>query len=295
MSAEKQPPAVEAEGVSFTYEEGTVALRDVAFRVESGEFVALLASNGSGKSTLIKALVKLLVPQQGAIRINGRDLKGYSAKELYQQVGLVLQDPNDQLFAPTVNDDVAFGPRNLGLGEAVVEDRVTTALSWVGAEALRERAIHHLSFGEKKRVCLAGVLAMQPSILMLDEPTAGLDPAGEAQMLHLLNRLNRERGITIILATHSVDLLPLFADRIYVLSRGSVLMEGTPAVIFTNHDMVAHASLRLPYISRLIHELRHFDGVPIEGLPLTVGEARQRLVELIPPDLIVRTITEKRP
>lgn len=294
MSASEEPLAIEARGLCFRYEEGTEALRDVNFAVRPGEFVALLASNGGGKSTLIKVLVRLLEPQEGRILLAGRELRQYSTRELYQLVGLVLQDPNDQLFAPTVAEDVAFGPSNLGLPADEVERRVSEALQWVGAAALADRAVHHLSFGERKRVCLAGVLAMGSSILMLDEPTAGLDPAGEAQMLHLLNRLNRERGLTIILATHSVDLLPLFADRVYVLNRGRVLMEGTPEVIFANQEMVDRASLRLPYISRLIHELRHFDGVPIEGLPLTVGEARERLLELIPPEMIMRKLTEKR-
>ena len=139
---------------------------------------------------------------------------------------------------------------------------------------------------------MAGVLAMRPSILVLDEPTAGLDPAGEDEMLHLLNRLNTEQGITVVLATHSVDLLPLFTDRIYVLSRGRVLRQGASEEIFTDHHMVEEASLRLPYISRLLHEMKSQDGVPIEGLPLTVREARMRLVELIPPELIARTMEE---
>jgi cobalt/nickel transport system ATP-binding protein len=153
---------------------------------------------------------------------------------------------------------------------------------------LQDRAIHHLSFGQQKRVMLAGVLAMRPSTLILDEPTAGLDPAGEALMMHLLNRLNREQGITVILATHSVDMLPLFSDRIYVLNRGKVLQQGPADEIFLNTDMIDRAGLRLPYVSGLLYEMKRYDGVPINGLPLTLGEARKRLLELIPEDLIVR-------
>jgi len=281
-------PAVETADVVFTYEEGTRALDHVDFRVETGEFVAMLASNGSGKTTLIRALVGLIKPQQGTVRIEGRDLRDLSWKELHQRVGLVLQNPVDQLFAATVAEDVAYGPRNLGLPEPEVQLRVAAALESVAAADLGCRAIHHLSFGQQKRVSMAGVLAMQPATLILDEPTAGLDPAGEALMMRLLHRLNREQGITVILATHSVDLLPLFADRIYVLRQGRVLKQGPADVIFRDHEMIDYASLRLPYIASLLHKMKQHDGVPITGLPLTIGEARTRLLELIPEDLIVK-------
>jgi cobalt/nickel transport system ATP-binding protein len=254
----------------------------------------MLASNGSGKTTLLKVLVGLLKPQRGQVRIEGRPLGEVPTRELYQRVGMVFQNPNDQLFAATVAEDVAFGPRNLGLAEEEVQRRVTEALELVAALPLRRRAIHHLSFGERKRVSLAGVLAMQPAVLILDEPTAGLDPAGEALMMHQLNRLNREQGITVILATHSVDLLPLFADRIYVLSRGTVLQEGPPPEIFGDHGMIDRAGLRLPYISRLLYEMKRYDGVPIAGLPLTVGEARTQLLELLPEELLVQPFEEGR-
>jgi cobalt/nickel transport system ATP-binding protein len=260
----------------------------VDFWAQSGEFVAMLASNGAGKTTLIKVLVGLLKPERGTVRIGGQDIRCLSARDLYQRVGLVLQNPVDQLFAPTVEEDVAYGPRNLGLPESEVQLRVAEALEWVGAAELRRRAIHHLSFGEQKRVSMAGVLAMRPSILILDEPTAGLDPAGEALMMRLLNRLNHEQGITVILATHSVDLLPLFADRIYVLRRGRVLRQGPAQEIFCDHELIDQASLRLPYIAALLHRLKEHDGVPINGLPLTIGEARTRLLELIPEDLIIK-------
>ncbi|MBI5249781.1 MAG: energy-coupling factor transporter ATPase [Desulfomonile tiedjei] len=280
--------AVNASGICFTYQEGTRALEEVDFRINSGEFVAMLASNGSGKTTLIKVLIGLLKPEKGRVEINGLEINSISKKELYQQVGLVLQNPIDQLFAATVEEDVAYGPRNLGLDEEEVQRRVSEALECVAALELRCRAIHHLSFGEQKRVSMAGVLAMKPSILILDEPTAGLDPAGEALMMRLLNRLNREQGITVILATHSVDLLPLFADRIYVLQRGKVLKQGPSEEIFCDYEMITNACLRLPYIAALLHKLKQHDGVPINGLPLTIGEARMRLLELIPEDVIVK-------
>ncbi|SPF48477.1 putative enzyme [Syntrophobacter sp. SbD1] len=284
----KVPMAVETSGVCFTYQEGTQALTDVDFRVRQGEFVAMLASNGSGKTTLIKVLVGLLKPQKGQVLIAGHNICDTSPAELYQRIGLVFQNPNDQLFSATVEEDVAFGPRNLDLPEAEVERRVSEALESVAATDLRNRAIHHLSFGEQKRVAMAGVLAMKPAILILDEPTSGLDPAGEDLMMRLLNRLNRRQGITVILATHLVDMLPLFADRIYVLNRGRVLSHGEAEQVFGDSDMLDRAGLRLPYISTLLDEMKRYDGVPINGLPLTVGEARKRLMELIPDEVIVK-------
>jgi cobalt/nickel transport system ATP-binding protein len=286
------PFAIDADHVWFSYPDGFVALQDVLFQVRTGEFVAMLASNGSGKTTLIKVLVGLLKPQNGMVRINGHDLRSVPNTELFQSVGLVFQNPNDQLFGATVAEDVAFGPRNLGLPESEVQQRISDALEAVAATPLRERAIQHLSFGEQKRVAIAGVLAMRPSILILDEPTAGLDPAGEHGMMHLLGELNRRSGITIVLATHSVDTLPLFADRVYLLSRGCVLKQGPPTEVFSDQELIAKASLRLPYVSRLLDELKRFDGVPIGGLPLTLGEARRQLLDLIPQELIVAPLIE---
>ncbi|MCE5263609.1 MAG: ATP-binding cassette domain-containing protein [Deltaproteobacteria bacterium] len=287
--------AVDLQGVSFVYDDGTEALRGIDFYVEEGEFIAILGSNGSGKTTLIQLLVGLLKAKKGRIAIGGREIGSLSAEELYQRVGLVFQNPNDQLFAATVEEDCAFGPRNLKLPETVVRQRVEEALASVAALPLRGRAIHHLSFGEQKRVSLAGVLAMRPAVLILDEPTAGLDPAGEAQMMQLLKRLNREEGMTVILATHSVDMLPLFANRIYVLDRGAVLQAGPSEEIFCHQEMIVRAKLRLPYVSRLMYEMKRHDGVPIDGLPLTIGEARAQLLELIPKEAILPGIGEEGP
>lgn len=281
---------IRADSVSFSYQEGTAALSDISIRVDEGEFVAMLASNGAGKTTLLEILAGLLKPQKGQVFINGKNMESYKAAELYQRVGIVLQKPDDQLFAATVGDDVAFGPRNLGLPEKEIAERVEEALRLVGAEHLAKRAIHQLSFGEQKRICLAGVLAMKPAILILDEPTAGLDPAGEARMVQLLNDLNRKNRITTIMATHSVDLLPLFADRLYVLKNGRVAASGTPEEIFKDCDLINEASLRLPYISALVHDLKNIDGAPIKGLPLTVLEARRKIMELIPPEILAEKL-----
>lgn len=280
--------AIEAEGVSFSYTDGTRALQGVDFCLRKGEFTALLASNGSGKTTLIKVLGGLAKPQKGTVRVFGRKLERIPRLKLYQMLGIVFQNPNDQLFAATVGEDVAFGPRNLGLDPDTVDLRVSEALEALNAGHLRERAIHHLSFGEQKRVAIAGVLAMNPSVLILDEPTAGLDPSGEELMVRLLQRLNRKGGLSIVFATHSIDLLPLCADTVCVLNLGAVLCCGPARDVLCNHEMLKLAGLRLPYVSSLLMEMKDLDGVPIEGLPLTVKEARERLLEIIPPEILFK-------
>lgn len=281
MSAAFSAPALACRSVSFRYPEGSQALVDIDLAVAPCEFVALLAANGSGKTTLIKVLAGLLAPTAGTVRIDGSDIRQLPAKALYRRVGLLVQNPKDQLFGATVAEDVAFGPRNLGLDEAQVQERVAAALAAVGAAHLRERAIHHLSFGEQKRAALAGVLAMQPAILLLDEPTAGMDPAGETRMIDFLYRLNREHGLTVIFATHSVDMLPLIAHRICVLEHGRVIQCDAPRAVFQDPDILARAGLRLPYISVLFDEMHRHDGFCLDRLPLTVREARQALLDLL--------------
>lgn len=281
MNHTPSAPALACRAVSFHYPEGSQALVDVELAVAAGEFVALLAANGSGKTTLIKLLAGLLTPTAGTVFIGGRDIRQLPTKALYRRVGLLVQNPKDQLFGATVADDVAFGPRNMGLDEAQVQERVAAALAAVGAAHLADRAIHHLSFGEQKRAALAGVLAMQPAILLLDEPTAGMDPAGEIRMIDFLCRLNREQGLTVIFATHSVDMLPLIAHRICVLEQGRVLSCATPRAVFQDADIMARAGLRLPYIATLFDEMHRQDGVSMERLPLTVREARQVLLDLL--------------
>lgn len=268
---------VEVRTVTHRYEAGAPALSDISFSAEEGEFVALLGSNGSGKTTLIKTLVGLLTPSAGEVFIDGKPLGAYAKAELYQRIGLVFQNPQDQLFAATVEEDVAFGPRNLGLAESVVEDRVGAALNTMRVAHLRKKAIHHASFGEQKRVAIAGVLAMQPAILLLDEPTAGLDPEGEAMMMQLLSRLHLEHGLTIILATHAVDEVPVYAQRVCLLKSGRVLKSGAPAQIFSDLPLVRQAGLRLPYVGALMNDLRQLDGIPLEQACFTIREARHEL------------------
>jgi cobalt/nickel transport system ATP-binding protein len=270
--------AIEADAIHFAYPHTAEALAGLTFRAAKGEMVAVMGPNGAGKTTLMKILLRLLRPQKGQVRLGTADIAGFQPAELYRRVGMVLQNPADQLFGTTVEQDVAFGPRNLGLPEAEIAERIEAALTAVDALPLRSRPVHRLSFGEQKRVCLAGVLAMRPEILVLDEPIAGLDPAGEARMIELLLRLHREQRATIILSTHSVDLLPVIADRIYVLCGGRVEREGPPREIFRDLAMLDRAGLRLPLVAQLFHGLPGRDGRAEEELPLTIDEARRLLL-----------------
>ena len=272
---------IEAKDISYTYPDGSKALQDVRLKVEKGEFVGLLASNGSGKTTLLRCLNGLIKPQAGEVTIDGEAIAALPQKVLFQRIGMVFQNPNDQLFASTVAEDVAFGPSNMGLPKDEVKARVEDSLKAVGMDELGKKSIHNLSFGQQKRVCIAGALAMHPEVLLLDEPTAGLDPMGEHKIMELLQRLNRERGLTIVMATHMVDMVPLFINRIYILSRGKVLREGTPEKVFSDPEMIRDAKLRLPMIAELIELMKREDGIYFDRTPLTIGEARRELVKMI--------------
>ncbi len=265
----------------FAYADGTQALRDIRLEVRKGEFAGILGSNGSGKTTLLKVMDGLVKEFKGEVLLDNRDVRKLSPKEIYLKVGLVFQNPDDQLFAPTVFEDVAFGPLNMGLAQEEVARRVNCALHAVEMDGFAGKSIHNLSFGQKKRICIAGLLAMGHEILLLDEPTAGLDPMGEYKMMALLTKLNREQGVTVVMATHSVDLVPLFLDRLYILSKGTVVRSGPPSEVFTAPEEMAQVKLRLPQIAELIYRLKHEDGVAFDKIPLTVGEARREILRTL--------------
>jgi cobalt/nickel transport system ATP-binding protein len=266
---------------TFAYADGTVALSDIRFQVGRGEFCGILGSNGSGKTTLLKIMDGLIREYDGSVLLDGRDVRSLQPKDIYRTVGLVFQNPDDQLFAHTVFEDVAFGPRNMGFAEAEVKARVERALEAVDLAGSVAKQIHHLSYGQKKRACIAGLLAMGHEVLLMDEPTAGLDPMGEYRMMELLTRLNRQEGVTIVMATHSVDLVPLFLHRLHILSRGRIVRGGPPEEVFTAPAEMESVKLRLPHIAELIHRLKHEDGVPFRRTPLTIGEARREIMELM--------------
>lgn len=263
---------------AFSYADGTEALRDIALELHRGEFIGILGSNGSGKTTLLKVMDGLVREYRGTVLLDGKDIRKLSAKDIYAKVGLVFQNPDEQLFAPTVFEDVSFGPLNMGFDRDEVARRVNNALHAVDMSGSARKSIHNLSFGQKKRICIAGLLAMGHEILLLDEPTAGLDPMGEYKMMDLLTKLNREQGVSIAMATHSVDLVPLFLDRLYILSKGRIARSGSPADVFTAPEEMTQVKLRLPQIAELIYRLKNEDAVPFEKIPLTVGEARREIL-----------------
>ncbi len=270
-----------AEIDSFRYPDGTVALADIRLDVAKGEFCGVLGANGSGKTTLLRIMDGLIKDFAGKVLLDGEEVRKLHPRDIYRKMGLVFQSPDDQLFAHTVFEDVAFGPRNMGFAEGEVAERVRSALASVEMTEFGGKDIHALSYGQKKRVCIAGLLAMGHGILLLDEPTAGLDPMGEYRMMELLTRLNRENGVTIVMATHSVDLVPLFLHRLVILSRGRVVRGGPPEEVLTAPDEMAHVKLRLPHIAELIWRLKHEDRLPFLRVPLTIGEARREIVETL--------------
>lgn len=263
----------------YKYADGTVALADLRLEVRRGEFAGILGSNGSGKTTLLKIMDGLIKGYRGEVLLDGDNVTKLHPRDIYRKVGLVFQNPDDQLFAATVFEDTAFGPRNMGCAEPEVRERVLAALTSVDMAEFAAKGIHNLSYGQKKRVCIAGLLAMGHEILLLDEPTAGLDPMGEYRMMELLTRLNREQGVTIVMATHSVDLVPIFLHQLHILSRGRLVRGGTPEEVFTAPEELQQVKLRLPHIAELIYKLKHEEGVPFSRIPLTIGEARREIVE----------------
>jgi len=272
---------IETKDVTYKYPDGTKALEKVNFNAEEGKIVALLGPNGAGKSTLFLHFNGILRPTQGSITVDGETVS-YEKKDLLkvrQKVGIVFQNPDDQLFAPTVFEDVAFGPMNMGLSNEDVKKRVNESLSRVGMEGYEKKAPHHLSGGQKKRVAIAGILAMKPKIMVLDEPTSGLDPKGASQILKLLYQLNSE-GMTIVISTHDVDLVPIYASRVYIISQGKIIKEGNPQEVFEDVETIRGANLRLPRIAHLMEILKKEDKLPFDKpYPLTIGGARKRILK----------------
>lgn len=268
-------------GISYKYPDGTQAIRDINMKIRKGEFIGILGANGSGKTTLLKAIDGLLKEAEGSLKLDGDEIKKLTPKQIYRKIGLVFQNPDDQLFAPTLFEDISFGPLNMGLDNNEVERRVEAALQDTGLSGLGKKSIHNLSFGQKKRACIAGLLSMGHEILLLDEPTAGLDPMGEHEMMQLLLRLNKEKAVTIIMATHSIDLVPLFIDRLTILNQGEIVLEGEPQKVFSDPAAIRIAKLRLPRIGHLFEVLKNKDNFEIRRLPLTIGEARQVLKEVL--------------
>lgn len=235
--------------LTYQYPDGTTALQQLSLHIPKGKKIALLGHNGAGKSTLFQHLNGILQPTAGSILFENKPLS-YSRKALIhlrQQVGIMFQDPDAQLFSGTVKKDIAFGPMNLGWSKEKVESRVTWAMAQTEVEELQNRPIHFLSLGQKKRVAMAGVLAMEPSLLILDEPTAGLDSYYANQMMNLLGQIENETR-TILLSTHDVQLAYEWADIIAVMHEGKIIYEGDPILLFNEEDILKLAHLEHPWV-----------------------------------------------
>ena len=279
--------AIKAEHINYLYGEGTAfeqyALKDVSFEIQDGEFVGLIGHTGSGKSTLIQHLNGLIQASSGKIYYNGEDIyqDGYDKKGLRSKVGLVFQYPEHQLFEVDVFSDVCFGPRNQGLSKEETEARAREALMLVGLEErFWYQSPFELSGGQKRRAAIAGVLAMRPEVLILDEPTAGLDPRGRDEILDEIAALHGEKGMTIVLVSHSMEDIARYADRILVMTRGEKMFDGTPKEVFGHYKELEKIGLAAPQITYVVHQLQEH-GIPIKGDITTVEEARDELLRLL--------------
>ena len=252
------------EHLNYVYMQGgpyeTKALNDVSLTINDGEFIGLIGHTGSGKSTLVQHLNGLIMPSSGRVLVDGLDLadKNTDRRAIRRRVGLVFQYPENQLFEETVAKDIAFGPKNLGLDEAEIDRRVRTAMRRVALDydRIAERSVFELSGGQMRRVAIAGVLAMEPQTLVLDEPCAGLDPRGREEILGLISDLHRESGATIVMVSHSMDDVAALAERVIVMNHGSVVMDGTPREVFAKGEELRAIGLDVPQAVELAQKLR---------------------------------------
>ena len=270
------------DNVSYTYQEGTpfasVALSDVSLTIEDGSYTAIIGHTGSGKSTILQLLNGLLVPTEGSVRVFDTLITSTSVnkqiRQIRKQVGLVFQFAENQIFEETVLKDVAFGPQNFGVSVEEAEVIACEKLALVGIdESLFERSPFELSGGQMRRVAIAGILAMEPKILVLDEPTAGLDPIGRKELITLFKKLHQD-GITIVLVTHLMDDVAEFADQVYVMEKGKLVKSGKPSLVFQNVEFMEKIQLGVPKITRFAQRLAE-RGVSFKQLPITIEEFKE--------------------
>ena len=278
---------LELKNVSYTYGKGTVfevnALSDINLAIEEGQFIGVIGHTGSGKSTLIQHFNALMQPTEGKVLFEGEDIWGekYDRRALRSKVGLVFQYPEHQLFEADVLSDVAFGPKNQGLSKEEAEVRAREALRQVGfPEKFYGHSPFELSGGQKRRVAIAGVLAMNPKVLILDEPTAGLDPKGRDEILDQISYLHEKRGITIILVSHSMEDVARYADRLIVVNDGKIPYDGTPREVFTHYEELEKISLAAPQITYIMHDLAA-KGIAVDVHATTVDEAKKSILEAL--------------
>ena len=262
---------IEAKNVSFSYEDGTEVLKNFNFEIEKGSFTALLGHNGSGKSSFARLSNGILLPNSGVLFVNGIDTKNEETIfEVRKSCGLVFQNPDNQIIASIIEDDVAFAPENLGIKPEEIRKRVDDALKSVDMYDYKDSSPQHLSGGQKQRVAIAGIVAMRPEIIVLDEPTAMLDPKGRSEVMKTVKKLNEEYGITVILITHNMEEAVL-ADRIFVMENGEIILSGTPKEVFSQYERLAETGLDVPQITSLAYELNKA-GLNIKSNILSVEE-----------------------
>lgn len=264
--------AIHLNAVGYKYDDGLQALRDVNIAIARGEKVALVGPNGAGKSTLLHIMSSLYLPTSGKLEIMGQEITKRTAEKARLSVGFLFQDPDDQIFMPRVWDDVAFGPVNMKLPPEEVRQRVEEAIAMAGIKGYEDRAPHHLSFGEKKRVAIAGILAMRSPVLLLDEPTANLDPQGRRDLVNVLDSLKDK---TIVLATHDLSVAFELTDRVFVLKR-TKLFDGSFRELVSRPDILSEANLELPSVPRLMEKWKARSGREFP-IPLTIDEALDTL------------------
>ena len=264
--------------VSFSYKSygelpvEVPALENVSAKIGKGDFVVILGRNGSGKSTFSRLLNALLVPQKGIVLVAGKDTSNEeNVWDIRSTAGMVFQNPDNQIIATTVEEDVAFGPENLGVEPSEIRMRVDEALKTVGIEEFKRNAPHLLSGGQKQRVAIAGILAMKPECIILDEATSMLDPVGRREVIKVLKKLNNEENITVIHITHHMDEAAM-GNRLIIIDHGQIVLDGTPQEVFSNVEMVKSLGLDVPQVTELMYILKN-QGFNIEKLPLTVDEA----------------------
>jgi cobalt/nickel transport system ATP-binding protein len=257
---------------SHTYPDGSVGIHDMCFSVLKHEIVALCGPNGSGKSTLIEHLNGILTPSEGEIWVNGKSITGGEQSDLWKEVGVVFQRSDDQLFAPTVLDDVMFGPLNMGMPAEEAKAAAMDALEAVGAADLVHKLPNYLSGGQKRLVSIAGILAMKPKVIALDEPTSDLDPVNAGRIEHLITDFKERFSISVVIATHDLDFAARVADRVCLVKNGSVFAEGTPEEVFYDLALIAEAGLNVPQIVRIYLEYCALHGIEPQDYPIRMEE-----------------------
>jgi len=272
--------ALNVQHLSYYYPDKTLALKDVSFSVKAGECVGLIGPNGAGKSTFFMLLMGFFEPAQGTIQILNQFLTKKTRKTLRRKLGLVFQNPNDQLFSPTLWEDVAFGPFNLGYDQAEISRRVNQTLESLGLIHLKNKPPHYLSFGEKKKAAFATILSMNPEIILLDEPFSNLDPESCVDILQIIQNY-RQKNLTIIIATHDVDVLPELVDRCILLDNGEVVAERSVQDLLTDHDLLISHRLRMPLLGQLFYNLKRRNIIQSSELPFTLKQAESLLEDLL--------------